>query len=78
VFALATDPEINILLLDEPDAHLHSSLQEQLLDSLRAIASDTYKQILVATHSTEILRNAEPSDIHSSRFVRLTASIRGA
>lgn len=63
VFALATDPEINILLLDEPDAHLHSSLQEQLLESLRAIASDTGKQILVATHSTEILRNAEPSDI---------------
>ena len=63
VFALATDPEINILLLDEPDAHLHSSLQEQLLDSLRAIASDTGKQILVATHSTEILRNAEPSAI---------------
>jgi predicted ATPase len=63
VFALATDPEIDILLLDEPDAHLHSSLQEQLLDSLRAIAADTGKQILIATHSTEILRNAEPTDI---------------
>src|ERR1019366_5985694 len=50
-------------LLDEPDAHLHSSLQEQLLDSLREIAANTGKQILVATHSTEILRNAEPSII---------------
>lgn len=63
VFALATDPEIDVLLLDEPDAHLHSSLQEQLLQSLRDIASATGKQILIATHSTEILRNAEPSDI---------------
>lgn len=63
VFALATDPEIDILLLDEPDAHLHSSLQEQLLDSLGDIAAATSKQVLVATHSTEILRNAEPSDI---------------
>lgn len=63
VFALATDPEIDVLLLDEPDAHLHSSLQEQLLESLRRIASTTGKQILVATHSSEILRNAEPSDI---------------
>jgi predicted ATPase len=63
VFALATDPEIDVLLLDEPDAHLHSSLQEQLLDSLRIIADATGKQILVATHSSEILRNAEPSDI---------------
>lgn len=52
-----------MLLLDEPDAHLHSSLQEQLLDSLRTIAVGTDKQILVATHSAEILRNAEPADI---------------
>jgi predicted ATPase len=63
VFALSTDPEIDVLLLDEPDAHLHSSLQEQLLESLREIAGATGKQILVATHSSEILRNAEPSDI---------------
>jgi predicted ATP-dependent endonuclease of OLD family len=63
VFALAMDPRINILLLDEPDAHLHSSLQEQLLDSLRQIASRTGKQALIATHSAEILRNAEPADI---------------
>ena len=63
VFALAADPDINVLLLDEPDAHLHSSLQEQLLGSLREIAANTGKQILVATHSTEILRNAEPSII---------------
>jgi predicted ATPase len=63
VFALATDPDINVLLLDEPDAHLHSSLQEELLTSLRSIAAGSGKQILVATHSTEILRNAEPQDI---------------
>lgn len=63
VFALATTPEIDVLLLDEPDAHLHSSLQEQLLESLLNVVTTTDKQILVATHSTEILRNAEPSDI---------------
>jgi predicted ATPase len=63
VFALATDPEIDVLLLDEPDAHLHSSLQEQLLESLRGIAAAAGKQVLVATHSSEILRNAEPTDI---------------
>jgi predicted ATPase len=63
VFALATDPSIDILLLDEPDAHLHSSLQEQLLESLREVSAKTGKQMLVATHSAEILRNAEPADI---------------
>lgn len=63
VIALANDPDIDILLLDEPDADLHPSLQEQLLDVLREIAANSGKQILVATHSAEILRSAEPSDI---------------
>jgi hypothetical protein len=52
-----------VLLLDEPDAHLHPTLQEQLLDSLRDIIARTSKQVLIATHSAEILRNAAPSDI---------------
>lgn len=67
VFALATDPEIDVLLLDEPDAHLHPSLQDQLLESIRALSAQAKKQVLVATHSTEILRNAEPSDILNVR-----------
>jgi hypothetical protein len=61
--SLVTLTTINVLLLDEPDAHLHSSLQEQLLGSLRTIAASTDKQVLVATHSAEILRSAEPTDI---------------
>ena len=63
VFALANDPDLHVLLLDEPDAHLHSSLQEQLPDSLRDVADAAGKQVLVATHSAEILRNAEPAVI---------------
>lgn len=67
VFALAMDPDLNVLLLDEPDAHLHSSLQEQLVDSLRHDCAVTGKQMLIATHSAEILRNAEPADIFHIR-----------
>jgi energy-coupling factor transporter ATP-binding protein EcfA2 len=63
VFALATTPEIDVLLLDEPDAHLHTSLQDQLLESLRSVGSVSEKQILVATHSSEILRSADAQDI---------------
>lgn len=63
VFALATDPTISTLLLDEPDAHLHSSLQWQLLNKLEEIANVTGKQVLVATHSSELLRNSEPRKI---------------
>lgn len=63
VFALAYDPSIEVLLLDEPDAHLHPALQEQLLVELEKVAADSGKQILIATHSAEILRNARPSSI---------------
>jgi Predicted ATPases len=63
VYALALDPDIQVLLLDEPDAHLHSSLQEQMLEKLKTLALATGKQVLVATHSTELLRNARPETI---------------
>lgn len=56
VFALALDPLTDVLLLDEPDAHLHSSLQTLLLAELESISDKTGKQLMIATHSTEILR----------------------
>ncbi|PMR68922.1 ATP-dependent nuclease [Halomonas heilongjiangensis] len=63
VYALATDPNISTLLLDEPDAHLHSSLQTLLLEKLEEVSSVTKKQVLVATHSSEILRSSPPEKI---------------
>ncbi|GAA6149676.1 ATP-binding protein [Pseudooceanicola nitratireducens] len=67
VFSLALDPKTDVLLLDEPDAHLHSSLQTLLLAELENIAAGLQKQILLATHSTEILRWADHSKILSFR-----------
>lgn len=63
VYALATDPEVDVLLLDEPDAHLHCSLQETLIQKLIELTNKTHKQVLVATHSTEILRQSAPEGI---------------
>lgn len=54
VCALAVSPTVDVLLLDEPDAHLHLQLQTQLLDELSRLAPS--KQILMATHSAELLR----------------------
>jgi hypothetical protein len=48
-----------IFLIDEPDIYLHSELQRQLLGLLRNLGPD----ILIATHSTEIVTEAEPDDI---------------
>jgi AAA domain, putative AbiEii toxin, Type IV TA system/AAA domain len=63
VFALALDPSNDVLLFDEPDAHLHASLQDHLLERLGELAGTMTKQVLIATHSTEILRAAEPESI---------------
>jgi energy-coupling factor transporter ATP-binding protein EcfA2 len=59
VYALAVTRDINVLLLDEPDAHLHPSLQAHLMDRLRSLARENRKQVLLATHSTEILRQVD-------------------
>ncbi len=76
VYALATNPNINVLLLDEPDAHLHCSLQEHMVDKLKELAGRAGKQVLMATHSTEILSRAYPEVIlevdrkKKSRFLK--------
>lgn len=49
----------SLFLIDEPDIYLHSDLQRQLLGILRNLGPD----IVIATHSTEIITEAEPDDI---------------
>ena len=51
--------ESALFLIDEPDIYLHPDLQRQLLDLLRNLGPD----ILIATHSTEIINEAEADDI---------------
>lgn len=51
--------DASIFLIDEPDIYLHSDLQRQLLSLLENLGPD----ILIATHSTEIISEAEPNDI---------------
>ena len=47
----------SVLLLDEPDAHLHMMLQDAIYSELRAVAARTKSQLVVATHS-EVIINA--------------------
>lgn len=55
--------ESNIVLLDEPDAHLHPNLQASLAKTLREIQRELNIQIIISTHSTTIIRLAEPSEV---------------
>jgi energy-coupling factor transporter ATP-binding protein EcfA2 len=48
-----------LFLIDEPDIYLHSDLQRHLLSVLRNRGPD----ILIATHSTEIITEADADDI---------------
>ena len=49
----------SLFLIDEPDIYLHADLQRQLLALLRNLGPD----IMLATHSTEIITEADPDDI---------------
>ena len=51
--------ESSLFLIDEPDIYLHSDLQRQLVSLLRNLGPD----ILIATHSTEIISEAEPDEL---------------
>lgn len=55
----------NIVLIDEPDAHLHYKLQNVLYDILLEMAADG-KQIIVATHSQIFIRRAVQ---HADRLI---------
>lgn len=52
-----------LLLLDEPDIHLHPAVQERLLKILRDIAEQMQMRVLVATHSPFLVRGAPPDSM---------------
>lgn len=54
-----------VLLVDEPDAHMHMILQKQMYDHLRAVAAKRNCQLIVATHSEVIIDNTDPTKIIS-------------
>ena len=67
----------DLLVVDEPEVYLHPQIQRQLLGILRDLNPD----ILLATHSVEILSEADPSEIllvdKSSRSAQRLHDIEG-
>jgi predicted ATPase len=55
----------SVLLLDEPDAHLHVILQRQVYDLLRTVARKRICQLLISTHSEIILEDTGAEQILS-------------
>ncbi|AYY53178.1 ATP-dependent nuclease [Acinetobacter baumannii] len=56
-----------LLLIEEPEAHLHPQLQVRLLDHLEAVANDHNVQVIVTTHSTVLA-----SSVKLDKIIHLT------
>lgn len=56
---------INIMIIEEPEAHIHTHIQRTLFDKLK-VAKD-YTQIITTTHSTHL---AEVSDIKNINILK--------
>ena len=54
IWEIESNPE-RILLIDEPDAHIHSDLQVRFADFIIKLSIEFSLQIAVATHSTPLL-----------------------
>ncbi len=52
-----------VLLLDEPDAHLHMILQDAIYSELRSAAARTGSQLIVATHSEVIIDSVDVREL---------------
>ena len=66
IFGVLYSPHVDVLLLDEPDAHLHASLQNEMLKYLSsASSSDNVKQIIVSTHSVEMIKKSPLDNVFS-------------
>ena len=52
-----------VLLLDEPDAHLHVILQDSIYSELRAVGERQRSQLVIATHSEVIIDSVEPREL---------------
>jgi predicted ATP-dependent endonuclease of OLD family len=51
-FTIAFLRPAGILLLDEPDLHIHVSMVTQLMETLQLICDERDAQLIVASHSS--------------------------
>jgi predicted ATPase len=58
IFAYLILFEPKVMLIDEPDAHLHPNKQERLIESLEVAAAEYQTQVILTTHSPHIVRAA--------------------
>lgn len=63
VLALMVVQRGSVLLIDEPDAHLHLILQKTIYGELKRLAALRDSQLIIATHSEQLLESVEPHEL---------------
>lgn len=53
--------DLNLVLLDEPDSHVHRDIQERLIQTLSRTA--TTNQVVITTHNESLIRSAQPANL---------------
>ncbi|WP_323397444.1 ATP-dependent nuclease [Acetobacterium wieringae] len=61
IWFISKSKNAKTIILDEPDVYMHPDLQRKVLE----IAKQSYPQIIIATHSIEIISEVEPGNIVS-------------
>ncbi len=60
VYSALLARESSVLLIDEPDAHLHILLQDKIYRDLRDYAHQNGTQLIIATHSERLINAVAP------------------
>jgi AAA15 family ATPase/GTPase len=55
----------DMILFDEPDAHLHTNLQKEILDYFKELSEKRNIQFIIATHSEEFINGVNATQIVS-------------
>lgn len=53
--------DLNLVLLDEPDSHIHRDIQERLIQTLNRVGSNN--QVVITTHNESLIRSAQLSNL---------------
>lgn len=61
---------LNIMIIEEPEAHIHTHIQKTLFDNLKLIKD--YTQVIMTTHSTQL---SEVSDVKKMNVLKMKNKI---
>ena len=53
--------DLNLILLDEPDSHIHRDIQERLIQTLNHVGANN--QVVITTHNESLIRSAQLSNL---------------